>query len=312
MNSTGGITIVDVGCPLCGSDDRQPILEELEDVEDRVPGRYVVSFCVSCGLIYLSRRPTPESLPLCYPAHYHIRDPVRRNLLPRFLYGLRLQSRYRRLRNAVGSNCHALLEIGCGDGSLLRLLDEKLPGECVLTGIDLSVPQTDSVRHPRLTFVQGEFEKVDFPVKYDAVVMLHVLEHLADPLASLKKISHQLQTGGVLLGEVPSWSSLWRRVFPRHWQGLAIPRHQIYFDALSLRNMLSAAGYDVIHITPSYDPGDLSVTLCNWITDTLKLRTPSRQAWFYFPTAILSAPIVWLANIRPCNSGAIQFAARKR
>jgi len=239
-------------------------------------------------------------------------DPVRRNFIPEYLYGLRLDARYRRLQAAVGNKCHALLEVGCGDGSFLKFLDQKMPAECVLTGIDFLVPQSDSSRPSRLTFTQGEFETAAFLVRYDTVVMFNVLEHLADPLASLRKISEHLQPGGVLLGEVPNWNSPWRKMFPRHWQGLQIPRHQTEFDPVSLRKMLSSAGYDVVFIRPLYDPGDLSVTLCNWITDTLKLRTPPRQAWFYFPVVLLSAPIVWLANVVTRDSGSIEFVARKR
>lgn len=311
MRSNSSITIIDVACPLCGAGKPQVVLEGLEDVEDRVPGRYSISQCNKCGLVYLSKRPTEDSLPLCYPASYHVVDAVRRNPIPEFLYELRLKSRYRRLTRNLRGECRALLEIGCGDGSFLKLLDRFMPPDCVLTGIDFLVPSMEK-NGGRLTLIQGEFEKVDFPVKYDAVVMFNVLEHIADPAKSLKRIAAQLQPGGVLFGEVPNWDSCWRNLFPRHWQGLQIPRHQTHFELTTLRKMLDAAGYDVVNIRYIFDPGDLSISLCNWIVDKLKLQTPPRRVWFYFPTVLLAAPMEWLVKLLTRGSGCIEFTATRR
>lgn len=310
MTTKPGITIIDVACPLCGAAQPQILLERLEDVEDRVPGLYSISRCTQCGLVYLSKRPTEDSLPQCYPAGYHVVDAVRRSPIPEFLYGLRLKSRYRRVARNLRGECRALLEIGCGDGSFLKLLDQRMPADCVLTGIDYLVPPLQT--GGRLSLIQGEFEKVDFPVKYDAVVLFNVLEHIAHPAASLKRIATQMRTGGVLFGEVPNWDSVWRKVFPRHWQGLQIPRHQTHFEPATLRKMLEATGYRAVKIRHNYDPGDLSVTLCNWIVDQLKLQTPPRRVWFYFPTVLLAAPVVWLVNLFTRGSGSIEFTATRR
>lgn len=312
MESKREILIVEAACPLCGATKPIRVLDELEDVEDRTPGRYSIGQCAGCGLIYLSRRPTEDSLPLCYPTHYHVIDVVRRNPIPEFLYALRLRSRHRRVAHALRSKCRALLEIGCGDGSFLALLDRIMPPDCTLTGIDLLVPATESRASSRLTLIQGEFEKWRFPDKYDAVVMFNVLEHLANPAISLRRIAGLLRPEGVLFGEVPNWDSAWRKVFPRHWQGLQIPRHQTHFERTTLRQLLDAAGYDVINIRPIYDPGDLSVSLCNWIVDRLRLKTPPRRVWFYFPTVVLAAPVVWLVNLITRNSGSIEFTATRR
>lgn len=312
MSSLARIEIVDADCPLCGSGKRRLLLDELIDVEDRVEGRYAISRCEECNLVYLSRRPTEATLPLSYLTGYHVMDPVRRNPIVNFLYDLRLRYRCRGFLRSLGGPCVALLEVGCGDGSFVKALDGMMPPECVLTGIDLMVPPMETSPRSRLQLIQGEFEKVEFPVKYDVVVMFNVLEHLADPLLSLKKIHELLKPGGLLLGEVPNWESLWRKLFPRHWQGLQIPRHQTHFDRPSLRKLLGAAGYDLAEERNIFDPGDLSVTLCNWITDTLKLSTPPRKAWFYFPVVILSAPLVWLVNVLTRDSGSMGFVGRKR
>ncbi len=141
------------------------------------------------------------------------------------------------------------------------------------------------------------------------VILYGVLEHLADPRAALQRIHTLLRGGGVLVGDVPNWASGWRKLFPRHWAGQQIPRHQTMFTPESLRAMLDAAGYELRYV---FDPGDLSVSLCNWLVDRLGLRTPPRQVWFFFPLAIFSAPIVWLVDAVTRDSGNMECVARRR
>jgi SAM-dependent methyltransferase len=310
MNSEAAIEIIEVPCPLCSNPDTAVLFNRLEDVEDRVPGVYSISRCARCQLVYLSRRPTEASLPKCYPAHYHVVDSGRRNVLADFLYGIRLALRCAATTRAAGTCPRAILEIGCGDGSFLQYLDRHLPRTCSLTGIDYLVPPLEKPSS-RLNLIQGEIENVDFSQKFDVAVMFNVLEHVADPVKVLKRLHSMMEPGGVVFGEVPNWNSPWRRLFPRHWQGLQIPRHQTHFAPDTLQAVFQAAGFERATLTPVYDPGDLAVTFCNWLSDTLGLETPPRKAWFYLPVVLLSAPIVWLVNRWQGDSGSTGFTARK-
>jgi SAM-dependent methyltransferase len=304
------ISIAEIACPLCASPEADLLYERLEDVEDRVPGHYAISRCSACRLVYLSLRPSEDSLPQCYPANYHVVDGARRHVVADFLYGLRLKLRSAAMLKASGPRIGALLEVGCGDGSFLQFLDRQLPQSSRLVGIDYLVPAPANPS-PRLTLIQGEIEKVEFPVKFDVVVMFNVLEHVADPLKVLKNLSESMTPGGVLFGEVPNWRSPWRSLFPRHWQGLQIPRHQTHFEPDTLRALFRAAGYEAVELASVFDPGDLAVTFCNWLSCALGLETPPRKVWFYLPVVLLSAPLVWLVNWCGGDSGSIGFTARK-
>jgi 2-polyprenyl-3-methyl-5-hydroxy-6-metoxy-1,4-benzoquinol methylase len=309
MSEFTRIEIIYVACPLCSDPNASVLFEKLEDVEDRVPGFYSISECNNCSLVYLSRRPTEDSLPLCYSTNYHVVDDARRHFIADFLYSLRLKLRYSALLKACGIKWTTLLEIGCGDGSFLSWMHRNRPASCSFVGIDYLVPPLASP-DPRLSLLQGEFEKVEFNIDFEVVVMFNVLEHVADPLKVLKRISEIMSPSGILFGEVPNWLSPWRRLFPRHWQGLQIPRHQTHFDPHTLRKLLEVAGYKNIILRPVYDPGDLAVTFCNWVSEALRLKTPPRRAWFYMPVVLLSAPLVWLANLLGGDSGSIGFTAQ--
>lgn len=305
------IHIIRAVCPFCGNDQNHAEVENLADVEDRTPGQYTIAHCSACGFVFLSLRPTAESLHKCYGASYHIALNAAKGGLVRFLYRFRNTLRYRRLNKAAKTVPGAVLEIGCGSGQLLATLAAHWK-ETRFVGIDMSIRAPEGEPpNPRIKLIEGEFEKAALEGQFDLVVMIEVLEHLASPVDSLRHIESAMAPGGLLAGQLPNWDSPWRKMLPRHWAGLQIPRHQSYFDPASLKRTLESAGFIVEDIYLVYEPGDLSVSLCNWITDRLKLRTPPRSAWFYFPLVILCAPLVWLQTFLFRASGSMEFRARK-
>ena len=301
------IEIVEVPCPGCG--DRPPdlVTDDLIDVEDRVFGTYAIGKCRRCSLVYLSFRPTVESLPRCYPVDYHVHDSGRQGLVPSILYGMRARLRQRRVFAAAKGQVRSLLEVGCGDAAFLLHLDSVCPPSMSLVGIDLQAPR---INRGRLQVSSGDFGAEDLVGTFDAVVMFNVLEHLPDPITSLGKIRKHMPSGGVIYGEVPDWRSTWRHVFPKHWQGLQIPRHMSFFEPDTLRDSLERAGFGQVHIRELFDPGDLGVTMCNWITDRFGLKTHPRQAWFFLPIVLLTTPIAWLSFLVTGRAGSLEFTAK--
>src|SRR5687768_8332178 len=92
-----------------------------------------------------------------------------------------------------------LLELGCGEGKVLRTLARERPG-LTLLGCDVrDVPPADRA---------FEFRRMheDIPAKdgeLDAVVFNDVLEHVADPVAMLRELRRVIRPGGMLVGFVP-------------------------------------------------------------------------------------------------------------
>ncbi|MCX7412431.1 MAG: class I SAM-dependent methyltransferase [Planctomycetia bacterium] len=309
VSETNEIDIEDIGCPACGSGDGVVVRDDLVDVEDRIQGRYAISRCKECSLVFLSLRPTSEALPRCYLPQYHVQDAARQGMLSRTLYGIRAHVRRRRMLAATRGQLQSLLEVGCGDASFLRHLDEHCPPNVSLVGIDLQAPD---IREGRLQVGRGERETLIIENQFDTVVLFNVLEHLRNPGDSLRRINSLMTPAGILFGEVPNWDSVWRKLFPHHWQGLQIPRHMTFFTPTTLRHTLEAAGFEVVRFRGSFDPGDLAVTLCNWITDRLRLATPPRKAWFYLPVVLCTTPAAWLVRLVTGKSGCIEFTAMRR
>ena len=77
-------------------------------------------------------------------------------------------------------------------------------------GIDVNVDQSTKDRYSYSELMEADVEK-PFVVDeqgYDAVLLLHVLEHLFDPEATLRHVSKALRPGGLLIGgspTMPAW-----------------------------------------------------------------------------------------------------------
>jgi len=91
-----------------------------------------------------------------------------------------------------------VLDVGCGNGSLLLALGERWPS-ALLAGCD---PSAESVAHgaaPGLHLWQGTAANLPAGAVSDLVVSVNVIEHTRDPVAFLRGLRGALADGGVLI-----------------------------------------------------------------------------------------------------------------
>jgi len=102
-----------------------------------------------------------------------------------------------------------VLEVGCGTGNVLRMLDAALPQAFVL-GMDLFIEglKLARVRTDR-PLVQGDLEHAPFNARFDIIGLFDVLEHLPDDVAVLTSLRATLAPRGFLLLTVPAGPRLW-------------------------------------------------------------------------------------------------------
>jgi SAM-dependent methyltransferase len=92
-----------------------------------------------------------------------------------------------------------LMELGSGEGKILRTLRSARP-ELTLLGCDVRdvAPADGAFEFRRIS--QG-LPAAD--AELDAVVFVDVLEHVADPAATLSEVRRVLRPGGLLVGFIP-------------------------------------------------------------------------------------------------------------
>ncbi|HXY39746.1 MAG TPA: class I SAM-dependent methyltransferase [Vicinamibacteria bacterium] len=81
---------------------------------------------------------------------------------------------------------------------------------------------------------------------WDAISCWDVIEHLADPVVAIRRLSDRLRPGGWLFLSTPDSGSLLARALGRRWHYLDPVQHIGVFSRTNLRTLLQAAGFEVV------------------------------------------------------------------
>ncbi len=131
----------------------------------------------------------------------------------------------------------AVLDVGAGNGGLVAGLRSL--------GVDADgVEPSESGRRRALQRGVALHAGIgDLPEqRYGAVTMLHVLEHVADPVEMLTELRERLLPGGRLLVEVPNATSVDALWPPLREQILDLPFHLHHFSPATLARVVERAG----------------------------------------------------------------------
>ena len=104
-----------------------------------------------------------------------------------------------------------MLDLGCGDGVVLHLARRD---GWEVHGVELFPEQVALVRETLGLDVEAAdvYSYRSEPASWDVVVLTHVLEHLPDPVAALRRIRDLLRPGGIGVLEFPNIDALDARV----------------------------------------------------------------------------------------------------
>ncbi|MGE5727362.1 MAG: class I SAM-dependent methyltransferase [Gemmatimonas sp.] len=258
-----------VPCCMCGQYDAVPVAVG-EDFEYHTSQETFLALrCKRCDVIYLSPRPTADSLPCIYPANYHAFN----FSAARFGFAYKARSwidKRRVLEAAHGLGETArILDVGCGDGFHLRLLRKYGRPGWRLEGVDADPRAVAAARNSGLDVHLGDVHEIDLPLSsYDLILLIMTVEHLADPLDTLRRIRELLRPGGRLLLITDNTSTLHFKVFGRrHWGGFHFPRHWNLFDPSSLRALIARADLEPDDATTLISPVNWVYSIRNLLVD---------------------------------------------
>lgn len=266
-------------CPACSATTGAPLYHDLTDRTFYcAPGKWKLYQCPECRTAYLNPRPTSASIGLAYTTYYthsvvgenEVKEVTRVNQTKH-----RLQHGYINRRYKVGfPDAFALgsflvpflpvqrskadrvvrmltkpkgggrvLDIGCGSGDYLLLM-QRLGWK--VTGLDFDPAAVAACQSKGLEVFQGTLEEADLAENsFDAITLSHVIEHVPDPLSTLKACFRLLKPGGEIYLETPNIDSAGHANFRENWRGLEVPRHLTIFTPSSLAYTCQQAGFSV-------------------------------------------------------------------
>jgi 2-polyprenyl-3-methyl-5-hydroxy-6-metoxy-1,4-benzoquinol methylase/rubredoxin len=221
-------------CPLCGKS-KATVISEMDSFGFKV--RYYR--CQTCGFVFQNPGESAAADPVFYEETYRKLYQATEEPTAKDLRQQRLRAEYQLNLMQQHGVCRLwrALDIGASSGTLMQTVHEAYGPEMIGVEPGNAYRQLAEEKgfkvYPSLEQLQA-----NETAKFDLVTMMHVLEHLEDPLGTLREIrTHLLEDHGFLLVEVPNF-------YAHDSYELA---HLSCFTEHTLSEMLKQAGYKIMH-----------------------------------------------------------------
>lgn len=240
-------------CPICGSRKANRIgarggraHRDGKGVETQVVR------CKECGVFYTQPTLIPESNPYAKETadeYFHLHDSQQK-----IYQGEGLAASAEKILGTTGK----MLELGCGRGELLVGAANK---GWIVYGVEMTEGFADVARKHGVEVEHSSIKDSKLlDQTYDVVLLAAILEHLYDPLETLKRVKNALRPGGLIFIDVPNESSLtmrfgnmYMRARGRDWSinlsPTLSPFHVVGFSPASLRQTLESVGFRIHDLT---------------------------------------------------------------
>lgn len=264
-------------CPVCGSTSRKLLHEGLIDnVSFCASGTWNMQQCLRCEAGYLDPRPSTASLHLAYQ-NYHTHSQTTRTrqtqmsrlrrirhawangyrnwrygtqCLPSSRFGIVAAFLLPAMKRALDLPFRHLpqawpgarvLDVGFGNG---EFLDDALAIGWDVAGVDVDPVVVNNAKERGLDVRLGSLSIFsDQPESFDVITISHVIEHVYDPVETLRMAFKLLKPGGLLWLDTPSMDSFGCAHFGEDWRGFEAPRHLVLLGYQSMNYALKNAGF---------------------------------------------------------------------
>ncbi len=302
-------------CNLCGATDFAYLYRDCPDQLFPSDDRFSLVRCAACAHVFVTPRLSFPQLDRFYPADYgsfsnEERDVRSRSWVRRALKTIAVLPYRIRFGSESGLfppfGTGRLLDVGCGHGGNLR--------EMKALGWDVYGCEPNRAAAEAARAVLGRDRIFDEPVEtaslppasFDAITFWHVLEHVPDPVATLRRAAQLLRPSGRIVIGVPNFDSAEARFFGRYWRGLEVPRHLSLFTPATLHRTIEQAGLRVQRMRPQLKPSTFSESIDLWLNERRGVRRHRQRMWVYYAAFL---PAAWSYAVG--NAGCLEATAVK-
>ena len=237
-------------CPVCGGKNFTPFLECTDHSVSHETFRLLK--CDACDLVITSPRPDATALgeyyiSPSYISHFSTAKTVidKVYLLARnFTLRWKLSIVKKHTSRASG----LLLDYGCGTGEFLRTAKSK--GWQVL-GMEPSKFARQQSDQATANYIKASLQEVaDTNMRFDAITLWHVLEHIDDLNFTIQKLKELLAQNGTIFIAVPNHTSEDGKVYKQYWAGYDVPRHLWHFGMKNMKILAANHGLAMNNVIP--------------------------------------------------------------
>ncbi|MFO0983946.1 MAG: class I SAM-dependent methyltransferase [Planctomycetota bacterium] len=271
--------------------------------------------CDGCGLWYLHPRPQPAALSAAY-AGIHARQAWGRAAGWRATWRDRVWDAHGACRDVSAlwklvprralsvllspKDGTRVLDVGFGRGVLLD--DLKARG-FEPWGLEVSHAAVARARAHGHRAEVGDIENPGTlaalpPASFDAIVLNHVLEHLAQPRVALSTCRMLLKANGRLVVAIPNASAFTFALFGKDWYGSNLPHHLAFYTPDSARCLVEQAEFVVEQVQAKnllwYGPDLIRFYLQRAPSWSLRVRFLWQLLWHCVPGRITGCETITL------------------
>ncbi|MHB1011374.1 MAG: glycosyltransferase [Desulfobacteria bacterium] len=171
------------------------------------------------------------------------------------------QQERREIEAMVPAGASRILDIGCGEGMLGRILLQK--GAAEVVGIEADPAVARRAKENLSRVLQGDVESLVLPFEdgyFDCIVLADVLEHLKDPLSTMIRLQRYLSDSGTIVASIPNvrFFEVIRRLAEGRWEyeefGILDKTHLRFFTKKEIEVLFLQAGLELTGISENLSP----------------------------------------------------------
>jgi 2-polyprenyl-3-methyl-5-hydroxy-6-metoxy-1,4-benzoquinol methylase len=274
-------------CLACGSTDLS-FWANAKDAEylttDETFKYYLCRECQS-----LSIDPVPrDKLNLIYPANYYSFSPDSQgNFLKSGLQTVKQEldkGLFKKVLANIPGDAINVLDVGGGVGWQLTLVRNIDPRVKLTQVVDIDAKASAIAEAAGHHYYHGTIEEFETTEKFDFIILLNLIEHVAEPLTVLRKVGQLLTHNGYILIKTPNHQSLDARVFRhRDWAGYHCPRHWVIFTRNSFRRIVQEAALDVVMFSYTQGAPFWAMSILFWLADKGWISITKARPAIYHP-----------------------------
>ena len=209
---------------------------------------YRIVRCNTCNVQLRVPQPSHEELRKIYANYYHpwkvendVAEIIQLSKTKTF------ERRLHEIQNYVRRG--KILDVGCAAGYFL----ESAKNEGFEPyGVELSESFFKETHHKLGDSIyRGTIE--DIPCEnnfFDVITMFDLLEHVKDPISTLRRCRKILMPNGIIAAVLPNTSSLTAKLMRKNWMHYK-KEHLFYFSKKTISALLKQESFDVIKVVPA-------------------------------------------------------------
>lgn len=229
-------------CPVCGANE----FSEFLTCKDYTVSKedFAIVSCKGCGFKFTNPRPDNDKLGDYYKSEDYIsHSNTKKGLISQLYHRVRKITLKQKVELVSGYVSRGtILDYGCGTGAFLQA--------CIEHGWKGFGMEPDKGAR-QFAFESGlnvsenkeTLENKTPDLKFNAITLWHVLEHVTDLDETLAYFKTKLIRDGVLIIAVPNHRSFDAQFYGAHWAAYDVPRHLYHFAPDTIEKLMQKHGF---------------------------------------------------------------------